>query len=334
MTATVAALLARQDVSTASFTATIAVDNNFLVLAAAGLVAADVACAAYNIYNAFEQGGFDEGCKQLGIEVVCYGAGLTVDKTPGLKVALGSCANELIILGEKYNKTTLAKGIARAEGTILKTQAKVFGGIGKARDKVVDKAVQAKDKMLQQFSSSSHAQPGSILVPQKPGVQVLLSAQEIAELERVLGQKALPASSRMNKVRLHNQLVAEEIANGHAFEKHVINQNEFPGWTRQQYQQHIENILNDQPVKLYQKTCMHETLNINSVTGKATKEIKSITYYVDDIEKPTTWLKTSGEKKIIYKESSNTLVVYNPNEIDGGTAYQPREKLNKFFDSN
>ena len=185
MTATVAALLARQDVSTASFTATIAVDNNFLVLAAAGLVAADVACAAYNIYNAFEQGGFDEGCKQLGIEVVCYGAGLTVDKTPGLKVALGSCANELIILGEKYNKTTLAKGIARAEGTILNTQAQVFGGIGKAKDKIVDKAVQAKDKMLQQFSSSSHAQPGSILLPEKQAVKALLSAEEIAQANAV-----------------------------------------------------------------------------------------------------------------------------------------------------
>lgn len=186
---------------------------------------------------------------------------------------------------------------------------------------------------MQQVGLSGHTQPGSLLIPQKSTVLASLSIEEIADLERVLAENALPASSRINQLRLRNQLIAEEISNGHAFDKHIIAQSEFPGLiqTRAQFKQHIENILNDQPVKLYQQTCMHEILNINSVTGKTTKEIKSITYYVDDIEKPTTWLKTSGEKKFIYKELSQTLVIYNPNACDGGTAYQPRTGIQEFF---
>ena len=316
MTATVAALLARQDVSTASFTATIAVDNNFLVLAAAGLVAADVACAAYNIYNAFEQGGFDEGCKQLGIEVVCYGAGLTVDKTPGLKVALGSCANELIILGEKYNKTTLAKGIARAEGTILNTQAQVFGGVAKAKDKVVDKAVQAKNKMLQQLSSNGHTQPGSILVPQKPGVQVLLSAQEIAELERVLGRNALPASSSINQLLLQRDLAALEISGGHALEKHVVEQGEFSGWirTRAQLKQHIENVI-DNPTLYKNNACKKDVIEACKKHG-------------------IIYCEKEPSKHIYYHELSNTLIVNNQHAPDGGTVFQPKIGAKEFYKQN
>ena len=343
MTATVAALLARQDISTANFTATTAVDNNFLVLAAAGLIAADVAYTAYNIYNAFEQGGFDAGLKQLGIEVICYGAGcavghvagtvaykvgsvvyptveaalhVAVDKTPGLKVALGSCFNEFIVLGEKYNKTTLAKGIARAEGTILNTQAQVFGGVAKAKDKVVDKAVQAKNKMLQQLSSNGHTQPGSILVPQKPGVQVLLSAQEIAELERVLGRNALPASSSINQLLLQRDLAALEISGGHALEKHVVEQGEFSGWirTRAQLKQHIENVI-DNPTLYKNNACKKDVIEACKKHG-------------------IIYCEKEPSKHIYYHELSNTLIVNNQHAPDGGTVFQPKIGAKEFYKQN
>ena len=225
----------------------------------------------------------------------------------------------------------MGKSIAHAEEVYLKSQASFTKGAAQVKNKVFDKAVQAKNAISQQLSSSSHAQPGSILVPQKSAAQALLSAQEIAELEGVLGRNTLPASSCMHKGHLENHLIAEEIANGHAFEKHVINQNEFPGWTRQQYQQHIENILHDQPAQWQQQICMHETININSVTGKTIKEIKEVTCYVDNIEKPTRWYKTSGEKKMFYQESSQTLIIYNPNDVDGGTAYRPTEGFRDFL---
>jgi hypothetical protein len=55
---------------------------------------------------------------------------------------------------------------------------------------------------------------------------------------------AARASSAANASRLSNQLTAQEIANGHAFEKHVIKKGEFPGIkTRQEFQEHIEDVL-------------------------------------------------------------------------------------------
>lgn len=182
MTAAVAAFLARQDADIASFTATTAVDNNFFVLAAAGLTAASVAYSAYNVINAYEKGGWTGCAQQLGIEVVCYGAGYAageivsqvafkvggamyptveaavnaaLDQVPGVKMALGSCVNKMIIAGEKYSATTFAKWVAHVEGGILQVEASVVNG-----------AAQVKDKALKQIGLSGHAQPGSLLIPE------------------------------------------------------------------------------------------------------------------------------------------------------------------------
>jgi hypothetical protein len=54
------------------------------------------------------------------------------------------------------------------------------------------------------------------------------------------------AESTANAVRLRNRLAAREIASGHAFEKHVLQQGEFRGLgirTRAQFQQHVDNVL-------------------------------------------------------------------------------------------
>jgi hypothetical protein len=54
------------------------------------------------------------------------------------------------------------------------------------------------------------------------------------------------ASSAAQGARLESQLAAEEIAGGHAFEKHVIDLGEFPGVrTRPQYADMIENVIRD-----------------------------------------------------------------------------------------
>jgi hypothetical protein len=54
------------------------------------------------------------------------------------------------------------------------------------------------------------------------------------------------ASSAANAARLRSQLTAEEIAGGHAFDKHVIQQGQFPGvTTRPQFVTQIENVINN-----------------------------------------------------------------------------------------
>jgi hypothetical protein len=100
------------------------------------------------------------------------------------------------------------------------------------------------------------------------------------------------ASSSFNSIRLKNKLAAQEIAGGHSFEKHVLNQGEFPGWirTRKQFAAHIENVLNNS-----------DRIRILN---------KNRTAY---------WHQKTG-----------TVVIRNPSALDGGTAFQPIEGINYF----
>ncbi len=85
---------------------------------------------------------------------------------------------------------------------------------------------------------------------------------------------------------LRNRLIAEEISGGHAFTKHVVQRNEFPGLIsdKSQFSQYIERILNN-------PNNMIRTLQDNR------------TAY---------WDKTTG-----------TVVVRTPSAKDGGTAFRP-----------
>jgi hypothetical protein len=86
---------------------------------------------------------------------------------------------------------------------------------------------------------------------------------------------------------LNRQLAAQEIAGGHGFEKHVLQQGEFGGLgirTRQQYASHIENVLNN----------------------------------------PSSVRYTADGRSFHLQESTGTVVVRNPNAPDGGTAFQPQ----------
>ncbi|WP_409419233.1 RHS repeat domain-containing protein [Marinomonas sp. RS-M-Aa-14] len=62
------------------------------------------------------------------------------------------------------------------------------------------------------------------------------------------------ASSAASGANLNRQLTAQEIANGHAFEKHVLKQGEFPGIRiRQQFQNHVEDVLSNPSGMRYYK---------------------------------------------------------------------------------
>lgn len=93
------------------------------------------------------------------------------------------------------------------------------------------------------------------------------------------------AANAANGKRLNNQLAAEEIAKGHAFDKHVIEQNEFRGsiTTQQQFADQIENILK------------HPSATKQLLNGRSA--------YWDD--------------------ASGVVVIRNPGAPDGGTAFKP-----------
>ncbi len=91
-----------------------------------------------------------------------------------------------------------------------------------------------------------------------------------------------PATSSISANLLRNKLIAEEISGGHAFAKHVIKKNEFPGFSRSQFEQHLRRILN------------------NPSDAKAL--LRGRTGYWDQL--------------------SGTVIVRDPSHIDGGTAFR------------
>jgi hypothetical protein len=129
--------------------------------------------------------------------------------------------------------------------------------------------------------------------------QTPLSMQGAGNLNDKMGTSVLqsspgyPASSVKQAQLLRNSLISEELGAGHAFEKHIVKQGEFPGWirTRSQFTQHIEQVLND----------------------------------------PLTHSKVLSNNKTAYWHSpTSTVVIRNPNAIDGGTVFQPLNGINYF----
>jgi hypothetical protein len=113
------------------------------------------------------------------------------------------------------------------------------------------------------------------------------AATRIARATPDVAPNNLGANNVNNGIFLNRQLAAQEIAGGHGFEKHVLQQGEFAGLgirTRDQYTAHIENVLNN-PI--------------------------SVRY-------------TSDGRSFHLQESTGTVVVRNPNAPDGGTAFQPQ----------
>ncbi|WP_305038496.1 MULTISPECIES: hemagglutinin repeat-containing protein [unclassified Enterobacter cloacae complex] len=94
------------------------------------------------------------------------------------------------------------------------------------------------------------------------------------------------AHSSTNGKNLNSELVGKEIAGGHAFEKHVLQQGEFTGLgirTRSQFAQHIENV----------------------------------------VKNPTSTKELSNGRSAYWDQSTGTVVIRNPKASDGGTAFRP-----------
>jgi hypothetical protein len=130
--------------------------------------------------------------------------------------------------------------------------------------------------------------------------QTPLSMQGAGNLNDKMGTSVLqsspgyPASSVKQAQLLRNSLISEEISAGHSFEKHIVQQGEFPGWirTREQLKSHIDLVLNDQN---------------------------------------TTLLSIGGGRTAFIHRPSHSVVIRNPNARDGGTIFQPSLDMDTFL---
>ncbi len=94
------------------------------------------------------------------------------------------------------------------------------------------------------------------------------------------------AENAATRPLLRGKFAGEEIAGGHAFDKHVLQQGEFRGLgirTRAQFAKHVESVINN----------------------------------------PSASRQLSSGRTAYWDDASSTVVIRNPRAIDGGTAFQP-----------
>lgn len=127
----------------------------------------------------------------------------------------------------------------------------------------------------------------SILVGESEGIRYHFGSNQVPDhlAKQDYGISGTYSRNIVNKERLNSQLHAEQISKGHAFDKHIIKQGEFPSWirTRQQLQNYIENTFNNPKAEKIQR-------------GSA----------------------------VAYIDRENGVVIYrNYKDKDGGTVFQP-----------
>lgn len=94
------------------------------------------------------------------------------------------------------------------------------------------------------LSSKSAATSGARGSPAGLGAVSWGRSASVRDLGVAANTARAGADDVLNGVRLRAQLTGEEISGGHAFQKHVLDQAEFPGiTTRPQFASHIEDVV-------------------------------------------------------------------------------------------
>ena len=125
---------------------------------------------------------------------------------------------------------------------------------------------------------------GVIAVPKSGGITRIANGVQdiIAYARKRTSAGANGADNVINGVKLNNQFTSQAITNGHAFEKHIGEFSDLGIITKAQFQQLIENVMN------------------NASNRGPLKNGRS--YF--------------------YEEKSNTIVIKDPNSADAGTAFR------------
>lgn len=141
---------------------------------------------------------------------------------------------------------------------------------------------------------------GAMSLPRFSSASNLTSSGRISRFSigndtRLLYLKRFDRATQVSsEILQNNQKIASQIAQGHAFEKHVLMQGEFPGWirTRKQFAEHIENVLNN----------------------------------------PTQTKALNNDRIGFWHQETGTVIIRNPKDPDGGTAFQPKTGINYYED--
>ncbi|WP_139016888.1 DUF637 domain-containing protein [Candidatus Odyssella thessalonicensis] len=177
--AALATLIAHQDVNVGIQTGANAVENNFLIFAYYAAVTAGILYSGYKIAEVLDKEGPEAALKQLGIEIVTNVVGgaafrvgapvvfrfagkvytsvkevvnAALSYTPGLKTALGSTLERLIVAAEKmissyaekYAASAVGKKVAEIESKLIQTEAKVVNEVREVGQKVNQKFVEVR----------------------------------------------------------------------------------------------------------------------------------------------------------------------------------------------
>jgi hypothetical protein len=191
LTAATVSLLSGQDVSTSIYTATNAVENNFVHLAIYAVMGCSILYSVYEIKTAYDKGGVESALKKLGIEVVTIAAGgvigkgicaggkiafrfigktkvyysaaeilsIAYEKTPGLKYCVEGIHQKLVSAFEKFESTNVGQTLAAADSAVHQASDKLFRRIFdsktvKVRDVQWGKGVHEQGMPFEDFIAS------------------------------------------------------------------------------------------------------------------------------------------------------------------------------------
>jgi filamentous hemagglutinin len=255
------ALLTNQNVNTAIGTAQTATENNFIPMAIGiGLGVYE----GYQLYTIHQKQGAEAALKHLAKTAAFTFVGVTVIKG-----------------GFKIGQKVFASSQAAAAWEYVLAQYPVLAS-----------TLESAGSALSALASKGKTLDARLDAGVSKGLEKL-GLKGSAKTNITLGEGKTSTKNVVNKDKLKSQLISEQISKGHAFEKHVLHQGEFPQWirTKSQLRNHIEKVMSDK----------------NSITKKLSQ---SRTAYVH--------------------ESTGTVVIHNPKAIDGGTVFQP-ESLKEYM---
>ena len=119
----------------------------------------------------------------------------------------------------------------------------------------------------------------------------LFAVERFAAADGGLARSMGPGAASIDEIP-SSKAIADSISQGHAFEKHVLQEGQYGGITQDEFATHIQEVMDN----------------------------------------PTMSKSLSNGRSAYYDEASGTVVITNPNAADWGTAFVPRNPLKYYND--